>query len=351
MNHPPSKQIVKTAVLALKGFASVPVISPMFLLDASCGIWAAANGGDPRGTTFEVELVSLTKKPLRYSDGVTIHPTISLENAGHPDLIIIPAIGDNFLVEDSVRILEPHRPFIPWIQACSAGGARVVSVCTGAFLLAATGLLDGRNATTHWLWADEFRKTYPQVTLLPEKLIVDEGNVITSGAATSFNDLVMYLIELYCGYEVAVLSSKILAIDLKRRTQLPYTIFSGQKSHNDRQVLQIQHLIESDHHRNWTSESMAKRAGMSLRNFDRRFRKATGEAPSTYLQRLRVEKAKRLLETTNDTVEQIADKVGYEDSRSFRRLFYKYTALSPKSYRMKYGNLTTTALRDLKGVQ
>jgi transcriptional regulator GlxA family with amidase domain len=350
MNSPPTQRIIRTAILALKGFASIPVISPMFLLDASCGIWRSVNGGSPRGTTFKVDLVSLTKTPLRFADGVTIHPTASIGSAVRPDLIFIPAIGDNFLVEDFARTIEPHRSFIPWIQACAADGARVVSACTGAFLLAETGLLDGRHATTHWLWADEFHKRYPKVTLDPERLIVDEGNIITSGAATSFNDLVLYLIELYCGYEAAVLSSKLLAIDMRRRTQLPYTMFSSLKTHNDRHILQIQHVIESENHRNWTSKSLAKRAGMSLRNFDRRFQSATGEAPSVYIQKMRIEKAKRELETTNDTVEEIAEKIGYKDSRSFRRLFYKYTALSPKSYRMKYGAPAATDSRRSKSL-
>jgi transcriptional regulator GlxA family with amidase domain len=320
----------------MKGFGSFPVTGPLFLLNASCGIWRAASQRDPPTATFDVELVSLTKKAIRFRDGVIVQPTASIESAGRPDLIFIPAVGDNYFTDAFALSLEPHRAFIPWIKACAAEGTRVVSACTGAFLLAATGLLDGRSATTHWLWADEFRKKFPKVNLQPERFIVDEGNLITSGAATSFSDLVMYLIELYFGHEAASLSSKLLAIDVNRRTQLPYTIFSGQKAHRDRHILQIQQLLESENQQNWTSRGLARRAGMSLRNFDRRFRKATGEAPSTYIQKLRVEKAKRLLETTNDTVEEIADQVGYEDPRSFRRTFYKYTALSPRSYRTKF---------------
>src|SRR5262249_4361677 len=150
------------------------------------------------------------------------------------------------------------------------------------------------------------------------------------------------LIELYCGHAAAILTSKLLALDLERRTQLPYTIFSSLKTHKDRHILQIQHILESEDRPKWTPESLAKRAGMSLRTFDRRFRKATGDVPTTYIQKLRVEKAKRLLEHCNDTVEEIAHKVGYEDSRAFRRLFCHFTALSPKTYRLKYGLSTTS---------
>src|SRR5262249_11918367 len=223
------------------------------------------------------------------------------------------------------------------IKSCAGKGTRIASMCTGSFLLAETGLLDGRSATTHWFFADAFREMYPKVTVLPERLIVDEGNIITTGAATAFMDLVMYLIELYCGHEVAVFSSKVLLIDLGRWSQLPYTTFSTQRLHNDRQISQVQLLIESESHLNLSSVSLAERAGMSLRNFDRRFQNATGETPSSYLRKFRVEKAKRLLETTNDTVQEITAKVGYEDRSSFRRLFYEHTALSPKAYRAKYG--------------
>jgi transcriptional regulator GlxA family with amidase domain len=337
MNRAPSQPAIRTAVLALQSFASFPVIGPTFLLNLSGGIQKGATGAAPRGPTFEVELVALTKKPIRFPDGVTVHPTISVANATRPDLILIPAIRNNYFDDDFARSIQPHQAFIPWIKVCAAEGARVVSMCTGAFLLAATGLLDGRNATTHWFFADEFRKMYPKVNLHPDRLIVHEGSVITSGAGASFTDLVLYLIELYCGHATAVSTSKFLALDLERRTQLPYTSFSSLKTHDDRHILQIQNILESESPSKWTPEGLARRAGMSLRTFDRRFRKATGEAPSTYIQKLRVEKAKRLLESCNDTVDEIAHKIGYEDTRSFRRLFRHFTSLSPKTYRLKYG--------------
>ena len=207
-------------------------------------------------------------------------------------------------------------------------------------MLAESGLLDGRTATTHWFFADLFRRRYPKVHLYPNRLIIDEGNVITSGAATSFLDLVLYLIELYCGREAAILTAKVLLIEMGRNTQLPYTIFSTQKMHADQQILQAQEFIEGNLQRELTTELLAERAGMSLRNFDRRFRAAVGEAPFSYLQKLRIEKAKRLLETTNDSVAEITLKVGYEDDRSFRRLFRALTELSPKLYRRRYGTQT-----------
>jgi transcriptional regulator GlxA family with amidase domain len=331
MKGTPKKRTINVAIVAFETFATIPITGPMDILNESCTLQRDVLGTDENRTTFDVELVSLTKKPLRFDGVVTLHPHATISTARKPDLILIPSSGLNVL-----ETLASLRGFIPWIQTCSAQGSRVVSMCTGAFLLAETGLLDGRTATTHWFFADLFRRSYPKVNLYPDRLIIDEGNVITSGAATSFLDLVLYLIELYCGREAAILTAKILLIEMGRYTQLPYTIFSTQKMHEDRQILRAQQFMEVNAERELTIESLAERAGMSVRNFDRRFRSAVGEAPSSYLQKLRIEKAKRLLEATNDAIAEIMIKVGYEDERSFRRLFHTLTDLSPKAYRRRY---------------
>ena len=336
MKRSRTQRTVKTAILAFESFTALPVTGPMDVLNESYEIWRAVNGQNAGWTRFNIELVGLTKQPVRFGDSVTVHPQVSVRHATRPDLILIPSFGPS-IGEMLVESIDENRGFLPWIKSCAARGTRVASMCTGSFFLAETGLLDGRSATTHWFFADAFRKRYPKVNLVPDRLIVDEGNLITTGAATAFMDLVMYLIELYCGHEIAVFCSKILLIELGRRTQLPYTIFSTQRFHNDRQILRVQQAIESESNLNLSSVSLAERAGMSRRNFDRRFRNATGETPSSYIQKFRVEKAKRLLETTNDTVQEIIAKVGYQDRRSFRRLFSEHTALSPTSYRVKYG--------------
>jgi transcriptional regulator GlxA family with amidase domain len=334
VKHPEPQRTLKVAFLMVDTFAPITILGPMDLLNTSCQIWRSANGGDIRGTTFQTELVSLRNKRLCFGQRVALYPDASIATARTPDLILIPppALGDNI-----VASLKANRGFIPWIKACSSLGARVVSFCTGSFLLAETGLLNGRAATTHWLCAGLFRKMYPNVDLQPERLIVDQGSVITSAAAMSFQDVMLYLIELYCGREAAILTAKILLVDVGRQTQLPFTIFSTQKTHDDRQVLRVQGLMESENHQRLTMKQLASWGGMSMRNFDRRFRNATGESPSIYMQKIRIEKAKRLLETSTHTVEEIMSKVGYEDYRSFHRLFRAFTALSPKAYRFKYG--------------
>lgn len=312
----------------------------MDVLNKSCALLSEARGEDPANPAFKVELVALKKRPLRFDGSVRLHPHASIATARKPDLLLVPSVGDDVL--GSLAFL---RPFVPWIKECSAHGARLVSMCTGSFLLAETGLLNGRSATTHWAFADLFRKTYPEVNLFPERLIVDEGNIITAGASTAFLDVVLYLLELYCGREAAILTAKVLLIEMGRDTQLPYTIFSTQKMHNDRQILRIQQFMEGHMARQITVEDLAKRAGMSTRNFDRRFRTAVGDAPTSYLQKLRIEKAKRLLETTHNSISEIMLKVGYEDERSFRRLFSSLTELSPKAYRRRYATQFASAGR------
>jgi len=326
-----TQPVIKVAILAFETFASIPITGPMDILNKSCALWRGATGDGAGQPAFDIELVSLSRKPLHFGDAVTLHPGATIATARKPDLILIPSAGDNVL-----ESLPSLRAFVPWITACSSQGARVVSLCTGAFLLAECGLLDGRAATTHWFFADLFRATYPKVDLHPERLIVDEGSVITSGAATSFLDLALYLVELYSGHDAAVLTAKVLLIEMGRYTQLPFTIFSAQKMHGDEPILRAQQFIETHGHRPLTVESLARRAGMSVRTFDRRFFAAVGETPSSYLQKLRIEKAKRLLENGQDTIEDIANRIGYEDPRSFRRLFKVLTDLSPQAYRRKY---------------
>jgi transcriptional regulator GlxA family with amidase domain len=329
---PPKPRAINVAILAFETFATMPITGPMDILNKASAVWSGVYGKAAPYSSFNVELVALSERPLQFGKNITLRPDASIVTAKNPDVILIPSAGENVLDN-----LGPLLDFIPWIKMCSARGARIVSLCTGAFLLAETGLLDGRRATTHWFLADLFRRTYPKVKLHPERLIVDEGNVITSGAATSFLDLVLYLIELYNGHEAAILIAKAFLIEMGRRTQLPYTMLSIHKMHNDRQILWVQNFIHEHLVDVLTTEMLAQRLDMSVRNFDRRFRNAVGEAPSIYVQKLRVEKAKRLLETTDDTIADIMTNVGYEDERSFRRLFNNLTDLSPKAYRMKYG--------------
>jgi transcriptional regulator GlxA family with amidase domain len=212
-------------------------------------------------------------------------------------------------------------------------------VCTGAFALAETGLLDGRQAATHWAFQDLFRTRYPRVDLRPQEILVDAGRLLTTGGATSFLNFALYLIERLYGSEAARASARMFLIDERKAPQGAYAIFSGQKQHGDPEVLKAQQLIEHTVTDAPTLEAIAARVSMTRRTFIRRFKAATGSTPLEYLQRVRIEAAKRQLEATRENVVQVAARVGYEDLSAFRRLFRRHTGLTPTDYRRRYGGL------------
>ena len=249
-----TQRSINVAILAFETFATMPITGFMDILNKSAAVWRDTYGMDVPYAAFNIELVSLTKKALHFGDYITLHPHASIATAKKPDLILIPSAGENV-----VQTMNQLRPFIPWIKRCASRGARLVSLCTGAFLLAEAGLLDGRAATTNWFFADLFRKTYPRVKLQPERLIVDEGNVITSGAATSFLHLALYLIELYNDHQAAVLVAQAFLIEMGRGTQLPYSIFAIHKMHKDPQIFRIQRFIEQNLDRKQTRAEVSVR--------------------------------------------------------------------------------------------
>jgi transcriptional regulator GlxA family with amidase domain len=213
----------------------------------------------------------------------------------------------------------------------------VATSCTGAFIAADAGILDGKQATTHWIAARRFRRLYPRVRLLPHRMIVDAGDVITSGGATTFLTLVVYLTERFGGHERAILASKVMLVDGERRSQLPYVAFARQRDHADELVHAVQSRMEADPDGHTSVEDLARFAGVSTRTLGRRFNAAVGETPHRFLQTIRIETAKRQLEMTNDPVEQIRRRVGYQDSTAFRRAFVRLTSISPREYRRKFG--------------
>jgi len=267
---------------------------------------------------------------VAFANGITLYPNARLDEV-KPDLIIVPSIDEE--LDSSLR---KNQPYVDWVRESFRRGAHVSSLCTGAFVLGAAGVLDGRRATTHWFFASEFRRRFPRVDLQEQRMVVDEGDIVTCGGATTFLNLVLYLIEKYFSHDLAVHASKIFLIDMDRSSQLPFRVQSFSASHGDGPVAEIQAFLSEHFNQQLALEAVARRAGMSVRNFSRRFKDATGEAFSTYLQKVRVENAKRLLETTHSSASEIMYRVGYNDERSFRRLFKQQTGLAPKHYRNKF---------------
>jgi transcriptional regulator GlxA family with amidase domain len=246
------------------------------------------------------------------------------------DLIVVSSILD---IEKTLAV---QGEAIDWLKDHYRRGSHVATICTGAFVLAETGLLDGKTATTHWGFADQFQKRYPTIELKPERLITDEGDLFCSGGYNAGIDLSLYLVEKYYGHEVALQSSKSVISDIGRTSQAPYAIFRLQKKHHDDQVLGVQEWIEKNFDRNFNYDTLARKNGMSRRTLERRFKAATGETPLTYQQNIRVEAAKRLLENSKRAFDEITYRVGYEDSSTFRKVFLKQTRLRPSEYRKKF---------------
>jgi len=214
-------------------------------------------------------------------------------------------------------------------------------MCSGAFILASTGIVDGKSCSTHWSFADRFRERYPKVNLHSDKLITDEnGDLYKRYGAYSFLNLVLYLIEKYYDRQTAIFCSKVFQIELERNSQSPFAIFIGQKQHDDSIVQQAQAHIERNIGEKISVADLSAKFAIGRRNFDRRFIRATGNTPLEYAQRVKVESAKKALEATRKTVNEVMYEVGYSDVKAFREVFRKITGLSPQEYKSKYNKET-----------
>jgi transcriptional regulator GlxA family with amidase domain len=287
---------------------------------------------------FEVQLVGLSKETPLSGGLFTANTDVLLEDVKKTDLIIIPAIDG-----EMNAALEKNKDFIPWIKEQYKNGAEVASLCLGAFLLASTGLVNGKKCATHWAAANEFKKMFPEVELVTEKIITDEYRIYSSGGAFSYLNLILYLIEKYAGRDMAILSAKIFAIEIQRDSQASFLIFQGQKEHEDEVVKKAQEYIEKNYQEKITVDELASMFNISRRNLERRFRKVTYNSVVEYIQRVRVEAAKTTLERTRENVNDAMYKVGYNDTKAFRTTFKKITGLSPLEYKNKYNRQMAVA--------
>lgn len=280
---------------------------------------------------FEVHLVGLEKEVPQSTGLFSANPDSLIDDIDKTDLIIIPAIHDN-----PQKGFEQNKDFVPWIVEQYRAGAEVASFCVGAFFLAETGLLDGKQCSTHWMHADNFRRMYPEVNLVDEKIMTEDDGIYTSGGAYAFTDLLLHLIEKYAGREEAIMASKAFSLDISRESQSDFIIFEGQKDHKDEEIKKAQQYIESHYQEEIRVDKLADELAMSRRTLERRFKKATRNTVTEYKQRVKVEAAKRALETSRKNVSEVMYDVGYSDTKSFRNLFSRITGLTPVEYRDKY---------------
>lgn len=280
---------------------------------------------------FKIELAGISEE-VNYYDGLfSVKPHKHISAVGHTNLVIIPSLNHNY-----DKAIEGNQMLTNWIVKQYQQGAEIASMCTGAFLLAATGLLDGKSCSTHWVVADNFRTRFPKVNLKTDQLITDENGIYTNGGAYSFLNLLLYLIEKNFDRQTAIYCAKVFQIEMDRHSQSSFIIFKGQKLHSDEMIKEAQSYLENNLNQKIAVEDLSARFAVGRRNFDRRFIKATGNTPIEYLQRAKIESAKRAFETSRKTINEVMYEVGYADAKAFREVFRKITGISPLEYRNRY---------------
>ncbi|WP_276503441.1 GlxA family transcriptional regulator [Terrimonas pollutisoli] len=280
---------------------------------------------------FKVQLVGIAKESSQRNGLFTVSPECLIDDVKKTDLIIVPA-----LFGDPQQALEMNQAFIPWIIQQYEQGAELASFCIGSFFLAATGLLKGKRSATHWAFANDFRKMFPDVNLVDDRILTEEDGIYTSGGAYSYLNLLVYLIEKHAGRETAIRISKSFMIDIDRHSQSPFIMFQGQKRHEDESVKKAQEFIEKNFEEKITVDQLASMLAVGRRSLERRFKSATCNTITEYLQRVKVEAAKKNLESGRKNINEVMYDVGYSDVKAFRTIFRKITGLSPLEYRKKY---------------
>lgn len=290
--------------------------------------WGLLGNGGP---LFICRIVTVDGKPVRANGAFEIRADSSIREAEESDVIVLPGFLPPFDFSTE-RMDEVRR----WLKERHEKGETIAAICTGTYILAETGLLNGRTATTNWQFAGDFRRRFPCIDLKADEIFTEEAGLICTGAASSFLNLCLKMIEQYGSPELASLCSKALLIDPERQSQAPYMLHDFFKSHADGRILKAQQLMEESLAAPVSIDGIASEVALSPRHFKRRFKSATGDSPLAYLQNLRVETAKKHLEGGSESVNEIAYKVGYEDVNSFRKVFKKIAGMSPKDYRSKF---------------
>ncbi|WP_194778458.1 GlxA family transcriptional regulator [Pararhodonellum marinum] len=283
---------------------------------------------------FKVQLVGLQKEVMVNHGLVSFHPDTLLDEVTSTDLIIIPAISGD--IKEAIAL---NQAFYPWISAQYLKGAEVASLCIGAFLLASTGLLNGKTCSTHWLHAPTFKEMFPEVKLVDNRIISEQNGLYSSGGANAYWNLLLYLVEKHTHREMAIMASKFFLLDIERNSQLPFALFKGQKNHGDDLILAIQEYLEKYFDQKFSVEELAERFGIGRRTLERRFKKATSNSLIEYTQRVKIEAAKLQLESGQKQVNEVMYAVGYSDPKAFRDVFKKYVDMSPVDYRYRFNRI------------
>ncbi len=318
-------------VLLLDQMFSSTAIGPMEVFRHAGSLWNVLTGTQ-LAPSFRVTTASADGRRVHCDGDIKIQPNVALKDVGKTDLIFVPTTG--LSIDD---VVERNAPIVPWLKRRSRNGVAVASVCSGVGLVAAAGLLDGKRATTHWGLAERFREKYPRVKWMPELMVTEDRGFYCGGGVNASLDLSIYLVERFCGHEIAMQTAKALLIETPRAWQSGFAIVPLKTDHTDDTISSAQEWMHKNFAKTFPLEDPARRVGMSVRNFVRRFKQATGDSPLIYLQKLRIAAAKRMLESNHRTMQEISDAVGYQDVPYFRSLFQRHTGVSPSAYRERFG--------------
>jgi transcriptional regulator GlxA family with amidase domain len=309
------------------------IADPQYLFSA-VNQFLAVSGKKP---LFKVQLVG-AKKEVKLNDGLfSVHTDVQLKDVKKTDLVFIPA-----LFGDMKAAIAKNKILLPWINEQYAKGAEVASLCVGAFLLASTGLLNGKKCSTHWGFQNEFREMFPDVEVMDGSIITEEHRIYSSGGANSYWNLLLHLVEKYTDRETAILASKYFAVDIDRESQTAFAMFQGQKNHADAEIKKAQEFIEKHFQDKISVDNLADKFSIGRRSFERRFKQATNNTVLEYILRIKVEAAKRSFESSRKNINEVMLDVGYTDTKAFRTIFKKITGLTPVEYRNKYNKMAVS---------
>lgn len=328
-------------ILFLNGGSPSTAVVPTEIFQTAGNFWNVLND-EERSPRFRVTTATVDGKPARTGPLITVVPQTALAAAPPTDLLFVAAGGLTYedLFNDGFDVdaaIARNAAALPWLRRMAAQGVRIAGVCSGVALLAAAGLLEGRRATTHWGLAVCLKERFPAVDWRPEYLVTDAGDVYCGGGVNAAADLALYLVEKYCGREIASQTARSLLIEMPRTWQIAFAHLSQRTEHRDAPVHEAQEWLHRHYAEEVNIEGIAAMVGMSPRNFARRFKAATGQSPLNYLHALRIETAKRLLENGRQTIQEIMLETGYEDGIFFRKLFKRHAGVPPSEYRARFG--------------